>query len=395
MPDQRPAASRRRRIAAVSSDTVRPAPDSALDLDRREQNFLEVSLRIGALALLLYGSFVLIQPFVTVVIWSVILTVALYPAFERLSRWFGGRRHLAAALLTLVSLVIVIGPASWLVLDLIESARRISEHLDLAALSLPPPPESIKEWPLIGHELFDFLQLASTNLEAAASQFVPLLKPLAGNFLLLAANAGVAILMFFAAIIIAGFLFSPAPSLVGAITRLSRRLALRRGEEFVELAGATIRTVSRGVVGISALQALLAGIGLAFAHVPGTSLLTSGVLIFGIIQIGAGIILIPVIVWAWFTMEPTPVILFTIYMVPVALIDNVLRPLVMGRGLKTPMLVILIGVIGGTIAYGITGVFLGPILLAVIWELLAAWITEDDVALLAPAPPADGQATPT
>jgi predicted PurR-regulated permease PerM len=158
---------------------------------------------------------------------------------------------------------------------------------------------------------------------------------------------------------------------------LSARLALRRGEEFVSLAGATIRTVSRGVVGISALQALLTGIGLAVAHVPGTSLLTSAVLILGIIQIGAGIILIPLIIWAWFTMEPAAAILFTIYMVPVGLIDNILRPFVMGRGLKTPMLVILVGVIGGTIAYGITGVFLGPILLAVIWELLAAWIKEE------------------
>jgi predicted PurR-regulated permease PerM len=373
-------AARQSAIAEQGQGVPAATPDNPIELDRREQNFLEVSLRIGALALLLYCSFVLIQPFVTVVIWSVILTVALYPAFERLSRWLGGRRHLAAGVLTLISLVIVIGPASWLVLDLIESVRRISEHLDLAALSLPPPPESIRDWPLIGHELYDFLELASTNLAAAASQFMPLLKPMAGNFLLLAANAGAAILMFFAAIIIAGFLFSPAPSLVRTINRLSARLALRRGEEFVSLAGATIRTVSRGVVGISALQALLTGIGLAVAHVPGTSLLTSAVLILGIVQIGAGIILIPLIIWAWFTMAPTAAILFTIYMVPVGLIDNIMRPFVMGRGLKTPMLVILVGVIGGTLAYGITGVFLGPILLAVIWELLAAWIKEEDAA---------------
>jgi predicted PurR-regulated permease PerM len=367
-------------VAGPGQDVPAAKPDESAGLDRREQNFLEVSLRIGALALLLYAAFVLIQPFFTIVIWSVILTVALYPAFEHLSRWLGGRRHLAAGILTLISLLIVIGPASWLVLDLIESIRRIYEHLDLAILALPPPPESIKEWPLIGRQLFDFLELASTNLEAAASQFIPLLKPMAGNFLLLAASAGAGILMFFAAIIVAGFLFSPAPSLVKTINRLSARLALRRGEEFVALAGATIRTVSRGVVGISALQALLTGVGLAVAHVPGTSLLTSGVLILGIIQIGAGIILIPLIIWAWFTMATTAAILFTIYMVPVALIDNIMRPFVMGRGLKTPMLVILVGVIGGTLAYGITGVFLGPILLAVIWELLAAWIKEEEAA---------------
>lgn len=161
---------------------------------------------------------------------------------------------------------------------------------------------------------------------------------------------------------------------------LSRRLAAERGEEFVNLAGATIRTVSRGVIGISALQAMLAGIGLAMANFPGTSFITSGVLILGIIQIGPAVILIPVIIWAWMSMGTTSAILLTAYIVPVTLVDNVLRPLVMGRGLKTPLLVILVGVIGGTLGYGITGVFLGPIILAVIWELLVAWLHEDEAA---------------
>src|SRR5215467_12644838 len=128
-------------VAGAGQNVPAANPDEPVGLDRREQNFLEVSLRIGALALLLYAAFVLIQPFFTIVIWSVILTVALYPAFERLAGWFGGRRHLAAAILTLICLLIVIGPASWLVLDLIESIRRIYEHLDRAILALPPPPE--------------------------------------------------------------------------------------------------------------------------------------------------------------------------------------------------------------------------------------------------------------
>ena len=112
------------------------------------------------------------------------------------------------------------------------------------------------------------------------------------------------------------------------------------------------------------------------AGIPGASLITSAVLILGIIQIGPSIVLIPLIIWSWTTMETTTALLFTAYMIPVSLLDNVLRPLVMARGLDTPMLIILIGVIGGTISYGITGLFLGPIILAVIWELLVAWIRE-------------------
>ena len=149
-------------------------------------------------------------------------------------------------------------------------------------------------------------------------------------------------------------------------------------EQIVRIAGATIRAVSRGVIGISVLQAILAGLGLIVAGVPGASLITSAVLILGIIQIGPSIVLIPVIIWSWTTMEATAALLFTAYMIPVNLLDNVLRPVVMGRGLETPTLVILIGVIGGTISYGITGLFLGPIILAVIWELLEVWIRESE-----------------
>jgi predicted PurR-regulated permease PerM len=345
-----------------------------LDADRRYEGFVALAIRLVALGLLVYAALVLIRPFVTIILWSVILTVALYPLYEWITHRLGGRRRLAGAAITALNLLVVIGPATWLVLGLIDSIRRISERLDLSNLTIPAPPESMKDWPVIGPRVYEFLDLASTNLMAAADKTVPMLKPVAGYSLGVAANAGVGVLMFFAAIIVSGFLFAPAPALVAAVTSFSRRLALRRGAELVDLAGATIRSVSRGIVGVSALQALLAGIGLVVAGVPGTSLITSGVLILGIVQIGPSILVIPVIIWAWFLMEPTTAFLFTAYMLPVNLMDNVLRPLVMGRGLKTPVLVILIGVIGGTLAYGIVGVFLGPIILAVIWELLVAWI---------------------
>jgi predicted PurR-regulated permease PerM len=355
-------------------------PGAKPERDRRADNLVELTLRLAALGLLLYGALVLIRPFITLVIWSVVLTVALYPGFERISRRLGGRRHLAAIIITTFSLLIVIGPASWLILDLIESIRRVVERLSSPSFSLPAPSADLKDWPLVGPQLYEFLELASTNLAEAAGKIAVLIKPYAGDLLGIAANAGAGILMFLASIIIAGFLFSPAPSLVRAMKSLSRRLAAERGEEFVNLAGATIRTVSRGVIGISALQAMLAGIGLAMANFPGTSFITSGVLILGIIQIGPAVILIPVIIWAWMSMGTTSAILLTAYIVPVTLVDNVLRPLVMGRGLKTPLLVILVGVIGGTLGYGITGVFLGPIILAVIWELLVAWLHEDEAA---------------
>jgi predicted PurR-regulated permease PerM len=348
-------------------------------LSRSEQttsSFVEVAIRLGALALLLYWSLILVSPFISIAIWSAVLTVALYSVFEWISLRLGGRRGLAAALITVLSLLVIIGPAMWLALGLVDSIRIVAEQLDFANLTIPPPSISVKDWPLIGEPIYQFWNLASTNLRAALSQILPQLKPLGSSLLRIGADTGLGIIMFLVSIVVAGFLFSPAPAIVEAIKKFSRRLNPTRGEEFVDQAGATIRAVSRGVIGISVLQALLAGIGLMVAGIPQASLIAFAVMVLGIIQIGPSIILIPVIIWTWTFMDTKSALLFTAYMVPVNLLDNFLRPIVMGRGLKTPMLVILIGVIGGTLAYGITGLFLGPIVLAVIWELFVSWIED-------------------
>jgi predicted PurR-regulated permease PerM len=355
-------------------------PNESAERDRLTATWVELTIRLGVLALLLYWTYTLIQPFISIAIWAVVLSVALYPFYERMVGWLGGRRGLAAALLTLLCMLVVIGPATWLVLGMIDSLLTLSGHIDLATLTPPPPPETVKAWPLIGEPVYQFWDLASTNLRGALAKIVPQLRPVGTILLGVAAGAGTGALVFFVAIIVAGFLYAPGPALVEALRRFVRRLTTARGEEFIQLAGATIRAVSRGVIGISVLQALLAGIGVAAAGIPGAGLIATGVLILGIIQIGPSILIIPLIVWSWFAMETTTAILFTGYMIPVNLIDNVLRPLVMGRGLETPTLIILIGVIGGTLSHGITGLFLGPIVLAVVWVLLKAWIEEREAA---------------
>jgi predicted PurR-regulated permease PerM len=338
---------------------------------------VEPVLRIAALGLLLYACVILLLPFVTIGVWSVVLAVALYPAFKWISFWLGGRPRIAAAVVTLLGLLFVIGPATWLILGLIDSVRTIYDHFDLSKVSLPAPPPGVKSWPLIGEQLYQFWDLASTNITSALAQLAPYLKPVGTTLLSIAGDAGIGFLKILGAIVIAGFMFPAAPPLAEAARKIARRLATR-GDALVELAAATIRSVSLGVVGISALQALLSGPALILAGVPGSSLLTSAVLILGIIQVGPSIVLLPLVVWSWFVMEPSKALLFTCYLVPVGLLDNVLRPLVMARGLRTPMPVILVGVLGGTLSAGITGLFLGPIVLAVIWELLLPWLHDSE-----------------
>jgi len=342
--------------------------------------WIELAIRLAVLSLLVYLAFILIRPFITIAIWSVVLTVALYPGYDRMVGWLGGRRRLAAVLLTVIGLLVLLGPATWLVLSLIDSLSSLSERLDLAHLTVPTPPASVKEWPLVGPPIYQFWDLASTNLQAAVVKIAPQLRSVGSGLLTIAAGAGTGALQFLIALILAGFLFPPAPALANAAVRFSRRLASGQGETFVQIGVATIRAVARGVIGVAALQSFLIGIGLVIAGVPGASLITLAALLLGIIQIGPTLVVIPVIIWAWFAMDTVPALLFTVYMIPVNLIDNVLRPLLMGRGLDTPIVVILIGLIGGTLSLGLTGLFLGPIVLAVIWELVVAWIRESESA---------------
>ena len=346
--------------------------------DRLTATWIELSVRLGVLGFLLYWAFILVRPFITIAIWSVVLTVALDPVYRWLVARLGGRRRLAAVLLTLLSLLFVIGPATWLVLGLVESLHILSERFTM--VPLPPPPSTVKSWPMIGGWVYEFWELASTNLYSAFARIAPQLKSLASILFQIGTEAGAGAIKFFFAIIIAGFLYPQVPELADAAKMLARRVASERGDEFIGLAGATIRVVARGVIGISALQAFLAGLGVFAAGVPGASLITSVVLILGIIQVGPSLVLLPLIIWSWFAMETTSALLFSAYMIPVNLLDNILRPFVMGRGLQTPILVILIGVIGGTLSHGITGLFLGPIILAVIWELLVAWVRETQAA---------------
>jgi predicted PurR-regulated permease PerM len=336
----------------------------------------EIAIRLAALALVLYWTILLLRPFVTILLWSVVLAVALYPLFNRTARWLGGRRTLAAVLITAVGVLVVIGPAAWLGLGLMDAIRYLSNRLSSGTFGVPPPSEAVKTWPLIGGQLFRLWDLASTNLRQAVDEIVPYLKPYGSSLLGVATGAGAGLLNFFVSVIVAGFLLSPGPSLVGAVKAFARHIESNRGEHFVDLAGATIRSVSRGVIGISILQAFAAGIGLWLAGVPGASVITFGVLIFGIVQIGPSLIIIPVIVWSWFAMDTKAALVFTAYMVPVNLMDNLLKPVLMGRGLATPMPVIFIGVIGGTLVHGLIGLFLGPIVLAVAWELLLAWVRD-------------------
>ncbi len=344
-----------------------------------DEAFIVLAIRLVCLGLIAYWAFILIRPFLTILIWSAIIAVALYPTFEWLSAKIFGHRALAAAVITLCSLVIMLGPATWLGISLADSAQILSTRLSDGTIAIPPPPETVKAWPVVGTYAYETWQLASTNLREMVVQAGPKLKPLGAGVLAAAGTVSVNLLKFVLAIIISGFLLIPGPRLVHSCKNLFQHISAKRGEMFVDIAGATIRNISRGVIGVAIVQALLVGIGLLFAGIPGAGLISFAVLLLGIIQIGPAIILIPVIIWSWFIMDSGMAALFSIYMILVGLLDNVLRPLVMAKGLSTPMPVILVGVFGGTLAHGMIGLFVGPIVLSIAWQLLALWFGDESL----------------
>ena len=350
-----------------------PAEDPPTGIDRQSQ-IVDISIRLAFVALLAYWSLILIGPFIIVGLWGIVLAVALYPTFLWLRKRLAGSGILAAALLALTLLVVVFGPASLLATALIENLQGLAERLAEGTLRIPPPSESIRNWPIVGVNLYQTWALASTNLVEALQRLEPQLRPAAQFLLSAAASAGVGLLQFLASVIIASFLFVPAEHLAAGVRALVKRVVASQGDHFVALAGATIRNVARGVIGISLLQSLLIGIGLLVAGLPGAGLVTLAALILCIVQIGPGVVVLATIVWAWLTLDVVYAVLFTAYMVPAALLDNFLKPIVLSQGLPVPMLVIFVGVIGGTLAHGLIGLFVGPVVLAVAYDLLVHWM---------------------
>ena len=187
--------------------------------------------------------------------------------------------------------------------------------------------------------------------------------------------------------VVSGFLYVPAPRLVAGIRVVAERvIGHHRGSDFIDLAAATIRNVARGIIGVAIVQSLLIGLGFILGHVPAAGLLTLAVLVLAIVQLGVFPIIVPVLIWAWVTHDTGYALLLTAWLIPAGLADIALKPLFMGKGLPVPFVVILAGVIGGTVAYGLIGLFLGPIVLAVFYELVRFWVADT------PAPPPGGSA---
>lgn len=335
---------------------------------------IDLAIRVSLIAGVVWVSLVLLRPIMPLIAWAVILAVAVHPVFAVLRGRLRLRRGLAATIVSLVLLALLLLPVVMLAISAIDTLDGYARLLDEGGHLLPSPPESIREWPLIGQRLHDLWTHANEDVRPLLTGHVAQVASVGRWMGGIAAGVTLEILQFAAAIIVAGVLLAYAETLTDVVRDLANRVADARGRRFLDITGSTIRNVSQGVIGIALLQSALLGIGMLVAGVPFAGALTFACLVLAIVQVGPNIVMIPVIIWAWFSLPTLTAAVFTAYTAPLLLIDNVLRPIVMARGLQTPMVIILAGVICGTLAGGLIGLFIGPVVLAVFYELVTAWV---------------------
>jgi predicted PurR-regulated permease PerM len=337
---------------------------------------LEATIRIGLLIIITFWCYKIVEPFIIPLIWGIIIAVAAYPLYGRLLTVLGERHKLAATAFTIVFLIILIVPTVLLTETLIDGLKMLAEKIKDGSLSIPPPPENLGNLMIIGQPLAKFWLLASENIHSALQQLTPVLKVIGSWLLSAATGAGIAILHFVVAIIVAGILLAHSSGGNRTARAITKRLSDEKGDDYAGLAEATVRSVANGILGVALIQSILAGLGFMVAGVPAAGLWALLCLILSIAQIGIGLIAIPVVIYLFYTADTFTAVAFLIWIVPVLLLDNILKPILLGRGVKTPMAVIFIGAIGGLLSSGVIGLFIGAVILALGYDMFLLWLSD-------------------
>jgi predicted PurR-regulated permease PerM len=332
-------------------------------------------LFIGGLIL---ASFLVLQPFLGATIWAGMIVISTWSLMLGVQRRLWNRRWLAVLVMTVAALLVFVVPLALAVGTIVSNTDRIEGWVhSLTEKGVPPPPAWVANVPMVGSKI------AATWQEISAGG-KPYLEDHIGPYLLAAmhwlagqaGNFGSLLLQFLLTVVIAAIFYSSGEKTAGGIRAFARRLAGARGEEVVGLAAQSIRGVALGVVVTAVVQALLGGIGLAVAGIPAAVLLTAAMFVLCVAQIGAGLVLVPAVVWLYWSGNTTMGTVLLVWTVFVLSIDNFLRPMLIRRGADLPLVLVFAGVIGGLLSLGLVGIFVGPVVLAVTFTLLKAWVAD-------------------
>ena len=325
----------------------------------------------------------ILRPFLGAIVWALMIVVATWPAMRRLQSWLWGSRMLAVAAITGALLLLLIVPLSIAIGTIVSSAGEMAEWVvTLRSWTMPPPPEWLRSLPIVGMWAVDAWQkIAASRLADVAAAATPY----AATAILWTAStmegAGLLFVQFLLTLAITAVMYAKGERAADGMLRFAERLAGEPGDRVVRLAGQAIRSVAIGVVVTALVQAALAGIGLAAAGVPASALLGLVAFVLCIAQLGPALVLAPAILWLYWQGASGAATALLVWTLVVVLLDNVLRPILLTKGADLPMLLMFAGVIGGLFAFGLIGIFVGPVVLAVSYTLLGVWIARPPHAL--------------
>ena len=345
-----------------------------------QSDLTRVTLGVLVLALLVVGSLWILQPFLGALLWATMLVVATWPAMLRLQARFGGRRWPAITILTGVMLLLLLVPIVFAVAAVIEHADEFSGWVDQAAnVVVPPPPQWVADIPMIGAKVaHQWQQLTAFTHDELVSYVVPYARDAAEWVVGQVGGLGLLVLHFLMTVVIAAMLYATGEQAAIGVRRFARRLAGDRGEQAVVLAGQAIRAVALGIVVTAVIQSVASGIGLAICGVPYALVFTAIIFMLCMLQLGPLLVLVPAVVWLYWGGHPVAGTVMLVWTLVVGTIDNVLRPILIRRGADLPLPLIFAGAIGGLVGFGIIGLFVGPVILAVTYRLLQWWVADID-----------------
>ena len=341
-----------------------------------------ITLAVLFIGALIAASFWVFKPFLTSFIWATIIVVATWPLLLKLQAWLWHKRGLAVAAMTMILLLVLVIPFSLAIIAIIDSADEIVAWVkSLGTFTVPPMPEWVGSIPLVGKKLAEKWQYyAAMPPEELAAMVTPHAKNALKWFAAEAGSIGMMILQFFLTVIISAILYATGETAAGGVRSFARRLAGEKGDETAVLASQAVRGIALGVGLTAIIQSVLGGIGLAVTGVPAAAILTAVMFMLCIAQVGPVLVLILSIVWLFWQGEPVWGGVLIAWSIPVVLLDNFLRPVLIKKGADLPLLLIFAGVIGGLLAFGIIGLFIGPVVLAVSHVLIKAWASEGQSA---------------
>ena len=328
---------------------------------------------------LIVSSLWILRPFLVSLVWASVIVVATWPAFERLETLLRGRRGVAVAAMALSILLVILIPITLAVLTIIDNSGNIVAQVkSLSALSLTAPPDWVSNLPLVGGKITErWLEFASLSPEERTAPLLPYAQAAAQWFMAQAGGIGLTVLYFLLTVIIATILYAKGPVAQEGVLAFARRLAGQQGEEVAILAAKAVRGVVLGVVVTAFVQATIGSLGLFLTGVPAATLLTAVMLILCLAQLGPALVLIPSTIWLYWSGHPVWGTVLLVVSLVASTIDNVVRPFMIRKGAPLPILLIFAGVLGGIAAFGIIGLFIGPVILAVTYTLLKAWVAGD------------------